>query len=72
MTTRTKIVSVWYDETSDETAWIVDTDTLDGGESNTRYICRTERKAMAAGRRLAKQLGLPLYTVNSRGNKEAV
>lgn len=32
---RTKIVTVWLDETSDECRWIVDEDIVSGGESNT-------------------------------------
>lgn len=30
-----QIVTVWLDETSDDHAWIVDTDVVGGGESST-------------------------------------
>lgn len=35
MGTTNTIVTVWLDTTSDEAAWIVDTDTTEGGESTT-------------------------------------
>jgi hypothetical protein len=55
MSTTTKLVTVWLDETSDadEPRWIVDTDTEDGGESSTIKTY----PGTAAGRAKAVEFG---------------
>lgn len=59
-----KIVTVWLDQTSDEHGWIVDTDTEDGGESNTlKVFPPTEagrKKANAYAKTAAEKRGCPV------------
>lgn len=73
-TNSTKIVSVWYDDTSDsdEPQWIVDTDIAEGGESDTLDTLDTEEEAMESGREEARKRGAALYTVDSHGSRKEV
>lgn len=70
----TKIVSMWYDETSDadDARWIVDTDTIEGGESNTIGTHDDEDDAMESARETARKMGVALYTVDSSGRRTEV
>ena len=69
-----QIVSVWLDTVSDDHAWIVDTDTLDGGESTTAQVFRAtiggKKKAMTFARCLGKKRVLPVYSVEANGQVE--
>lgn len=70
----TMIVSLWYDETSDadDAQWIVDTDTIEGGESSTIGTHDDEDDAMDAGRKAAREMGVALYAVDSTGRRTEV
>lgn len=63
-----RIVSVWLDETSDcdDPQWIVDTDSADGGESDT-IRCFAEdgfERAVRFAKRAAKKRGCDLHLLN--------
>lgn len=58
-----KIITVWYDETDEEgTPIIVDTDTVDGGESHTLKCFEEDDRdsAIAFAERAAEKRGIPL------------
>lgn len=74
MTKTTKCVSVWLDDTSDadEPKWIVDTDTVEGGESDTIGCYDDEHAAIEAAKKAARKRGLPLYRVDEHGKRESM
>lgn len=61
METGTMIVSVWLDTTSDDHGWIVDTDVVGGGESETLRIFQPtaagKKRAVAFAEAKAERLG---------------
>ncbi len=57
----TRIVTVWYDECDDEgTPWIVDTDSVDGGESETIRCFRSKERAVEFAKTAAAKRGCEL------------
>ncbi len=71
---RTKIISVWLDETSEDHGWIVDIDIMDGGESDTIKTfpptATGEKKAIAFALGLGSRKNLPVYRDGDRGQRE--
>jgi hypothetical protein len=61
MSATEKIVSVWLDETDDEGApYVVDTDTREGGQSETIKCFRDRDRAIAFAAKAAEKRGLDL------------
>lgn len=66
MATQTRVIGVWYDETSgaDRPAWIVSLDDLDesGGALSTRTldVLDTRAEAIDSAREESKKHGLPI------------
>jgi hypothetical protein len=56
MATGTRIVTVWLDTTSDEHGWVVDTDSPDGGESETLKVFPPNRGGRADAVEYAKKV----------------
>ena len=73
---RTKIISVWLDATSDDHGWVVDTDIMDGGESNTvRMFPPTsagQKRAVKFALTLGTKKGLPVYRDDDEGRRELI
>jgi len=64
MTATNLIVTVWLDTTSDDHGWIVDTDTPEGGESNTLKVFPPTKagkaKAVSFAGKAAARRGCPV------------
>lgn len=56
--TTTRIITVWLDETSDNHGWIVDTDSPEGGESETLKVFPATDAGFGRAVSFAKKAGV--------------